>query len=189
LLNLGADVFSDYTVSDVANAVTDVDLALDTVGGATTRSLVPTLREGGTLVTIAYPPETPPQLQRLRVKPLVMRPDAKELALISEPVASGAVRVEISQQFHLDQVQRAHTASEFGHRPGKIVSPSHPDDTVTARVRNPFRLDQETSIEEGGQNDANTGKLAAAGASRVGHPAAKLLPSGRPLLSVGPCAC
>jgi NADPH:quinone reductase-like Zn-dependent oxidoreductase len=67
LLNLGAGVFIDYTVSDVANAVTDVDLALDTVGGATTTSVVPTLREGGTLVTIAYPPETPPQLQRLWV--------------------------------------------------------------------------------------------------------------------------
>jgi NADPH:quinone reductase-like Zn-dependent oxidoreductase len=121
VLNLGADAFIDYTVSDVADAVTGVDLVLDTVGGATTTSLVPTLREGGTLVTIAYPPEAPPQLPRLWVKPLVMRPDAKQLARISELVASSAVRVEISQQFHLAEVQRAHAVSEFGHGRGKIV--------------------------------------------------------------------
>jgi NADPH:quinone reductase-like Zn-dependent oxidoreductase len=121
VLNLGADAFIDYTVSHAAEAVTGVDLVLDTVGAATTMSLVPTLREGGTLVTIAYPPETPPPLPRLWVKPLVMRPDAKQLAHISELVASRGVRVEISQLFHLDEVQRAHTASELGHGRGKIV--------------------------------------------------------------------
>jgi NADPH:quinone reductase-like Zn-dependent oxidoreductase len=65
VLRLGADEFIDYTRGDVADAVSGVDLALDTVGGATTASLLPTLREGGTLVTIAYPPEKPPQDCRL----------------------------------------------------------------------------------------------------------------------------
>ena len=107
VLSLGADEFIDYTHREVADAVSGVDVALDTVGGATTASLLPALREGGTLVTIASPPEAPPQEHRLWVKPLIMRPSAGQLARISELVASGAVRVEIEHQLGLSDVQRA----------------------------------------------------------------------------------
>jgi NADPH:quinone reductase-like Zn-dependent oxidoreductase len=121
VLSLGADEFVDYTQGDVADAVTGVDIALDTVGGATTASLLPTLREGATLVTIAYPPETPPQDHRLWVKPLAMTPSSEQLTRIAELVASGAVRVEIAEQFALADVRRAHALSESGHVRGKIV--------------------------------------------------------------------
>src|SRR5207244_7795821 len=52
VLGLGADEYVDYTQQDVGEAVSDVDVAFDTVGGDTTESLLPTLREGGVLVTI-----------------------------------------------------------------------------------------------------------------------------------------
>jgi NADPH:quinone reductase-like Zn-dependent oxidoreductase len=121
VLSLGADEFIDYAHGEVADAVSGVDVALDTVGGATTASLLPALREGGTLVTIGYPPEAPPQEHRLWVKPLIMRPSAEQLARISELLASGAVRVEIAQRLGLADVQRAHVVSESGHARGKIV--------------------------------------------------------------------
>jgi NADPH:quinone reductase-like Zn-dependent oxidoreductase len=121
VLSLGADEFIDYTHGEVADAVSGVDVVLDTVGGATTRSLLPALREGGTLVTIAYPPEKPPQDCRCWVKPLVMRPSAEQLVRISELVASGAVRVEIAEELELANVRRAHALSESGHGRGKIV--------------------------------------------------------------------
>src|SRR5215207_6267574 len=58
VLGLGTDEYLDYTEQDVGQAVSGVDLAFDTVGGDTTQSLVPTVREGGMLVTIANaPPE------------------------------------------------------------------------------------------------------------------------------------
>ena len=121
VLSLGADEFIDYTHSEVADAVSGVDLALDTVGGATTASLLPALREGGTLVTIAYPPEKPPQDCRCWVKPLIMRPSPVQLARIANLVASGAVRVEIAEEFELADVPRAHALCESGHARGKIV--------------------------------------------------------------------
>ena len=121
VLSLGADEFIDYTHGDVADAVSGVDLALDTVGGATTASLLPALREGGTLVTIAYPPEKPPQDCRCWVKPLIMRPSPVQLARIANLVASGAVRVEIAEEFELADVPRAHALCESGHARGKIV--------------------------------------------------------------------
>jgi NADPH:quinone reductase-like Zn-dependent oxidoreductase len=121
VLSLGADEFIDYTHGEVADAVSGVDVVLDTVGGPTTGSLLPALREGGTLVTIAYPPEKPPQDCRCWVKPLVMRPSAEQLVRISELVASGAVRVEIAHKLGFADVQRAHALSESGHARGKIV--------------------------------------------------------------------
>ena len=58
VLGLGAEEYVDYTQQDVAEAVSGVDLAFDTVGGETTEALVPAVREGGILVTIAgNPPE------------------------------------------------------------------------------------------------------------------------------------
>src|SRR2546427_65528 len=58
VLGLGADEYVDYTQQDVSQAVSGVDVAFDAVGGETTAGLVPTLREGGRLVTIANaPPE------------------------------------------------------------------------------------------------------------------------------------
>lgn len=50
-----------------------------------------------------------------------MRPSAEQLARISELLASGAVRVEITHQLDLADVQRAHAVSESGHARGKIV--------------------------------------------------------------------
>ena len=121
VLALGADEFIDYTRRDVADAASGVDVALDTVGGSTTASILPTLRDCGTLVTIAYPPETPPQSHRLWVKPLAMTPRSDQLALIGDLVASGAVRVVIAEQYPLTDVRLAHARSETGHTRGKVV--------------------------------------------------------------------
>ena len=56
VLGLGVDEYIDYTSQDVGEAAGDVDVAFDTVGGETTESLVPTLRGGSVLVTIANAP-------------------------------------------------------------------------------------------------------------------------------------
>jgi NADPH:quinone reductase-like Zn-dependent oxidoreductase len=47
LLGLGADEYLDDTQQNVAEYVSDVDVAFDTVGGETTESLVSTVRARG----------------------------------------------------------------------------------------------------------------------------------------------
>ncbi len=122
VLGLGADEYVDYTEQDVGEAVSAVDVAFDTVGGDTTQTLVPTLRDGGILVTIANaPPEEMARAHGARAELLVMIPNAEQLARIAELVASGEVRVEISEVLPLTEVQRAHELSESGHTRGKIV--------------------------------------------------------------------
>jgi NADPH:quinone reductase-like Zn-dependent oxidoreductase len=122
VLGLGADEYVDYTEQDVGQVVSGVDVAFDTVGGDTTQALVPTLREGGILVTIANaPPEEAARARGVRAALLVMSPSSEQLARIAELVAGGEVRVEISEVLPLTEVQRAHELSEAGHTRGKIV--------------------------------------------------------------------
>ena len=122
VLGLGADQYVDYTQQDVAGAVSDVDVAFDTVGGETTPSLVPTLREGGVVVTIAgAPPEEAAQARGARAELLIMDPDPAQLARIADLVASGDVRVELAEVLPLAQVARAHELSESGHVRGKLI--------------------------------------------------------------------
>jgi NADPH:quinone reductase-like Zn-dependent oxidoreductase len=122
VLGLGADEYVDYTQQDVATAVSGVDVALDTVGGETTQSLVPTLREGGILVTIASaPPEEAARERRARAEMHVTSPNPEQMARIAELVAAGDVHVEIAETIPLSEARRAHERSETGHTRGKII--------------------------------------------------------------------
>jgi NADPH:quinone reductase-like Zn-dependent oxidoreductase len=122
VLGLGAEQYVDYTQEDVAEAVSDVDVAVDTVGGETTQSLVPVLRAGGILVTIAAAPPVDAAAERgARADLLIMSPTSEQLTQVAGLVASGAVRIELSEVLPLTEVQRAHELSESGHTRGKIV--------------------------------------------------------------------
>jgi NADPH:quinone reductase-like Zn-dependent oxidoreductase len=122
VLGLGAEEYVDYTQQDVAEAVSGVDVALDTVGGETTQSLLPTLRKGGILVTIAAAPPTDAAGERgVRAELLVMSPSSEQMTRIADLVATGDVRVELADVIPLSEVQRAHELSESGHVRGKIV--------------------------------------------------------------------
>ena len=122
VLALGASEYVDYTEQDVGEAVSGVDVAFDTVGGQTTESLVPTVREGGIVVTIASaPPEEAARERGVRAELLVMSPRSELLGQIAELVAADEVRVEISELLPLTEVRRGHELSESGHVRGKIV--------------------------------------------------------------------
>jgi NADPH:quinone reductase-like Zn-dependent oxidoreductase len=122
VLGLGADDYVAYDEQDVGQAVTDVDLAFDTVGGDTTGSLVPTVREGGVLVTIAAaPPEEAAAARGARAELFVAQPNPERLSRIGQLVADGEVRVELAEVLPLTEIQRAHELSESRHVRGKIV--------------------------------------------------------------------
>jgi NADPH:quinone reductase-like Zn-dependent oxidoreductase len=122
VLGLGADEFVDYTSQDVGEAVSDADLAFDTVGGETTKTLVPALREGGVLVTIAAePPEREAAARGARARTFSASPEPEQLAELAELLATGEVKAEIAQVFPLEDVVKAHELSEAGHTRGKLV--------------------------------------------------------------------
>jgi NADPH:quinone reductase-like Zn-dependent oxidoreductase len=122
VLGLGADQYVDYRSEDVGGAVGGVDLVFDTVGGETTATLLPAVRDGGRLVTIAgAPPEAEAAARGVRAELLVMSPSSDQLAKVAALVASGDVEVEIAQTFPLADVAQAHALSEAGHTRGKLI--------------------------------------------------------------------
>jgi NADPH:quinone reductase-like Zn-dependent oxidoreductase len=122
VLGLGAGEYVDYTSQDVSERVSDVDLAFDTVGGDVTATLVPTLREGGAIVTIASaPPEEAAAARGARAIMHVTSPNPEQLVRIAELVVAGEVKIELSDVLPLDEVRRATELSEGGHVRGKIV--------------------------------------------------------------------
>ncbi len=122
VLGLGADEYVDYTEREVGDAVSEVDVVLDTVGGETTEALVPAVREGGVLITIASaPPEEAAKEHGFRAELHVTEPSPAELSRIANLIASGDVRVEIAEVIPITEIQRAHELSESGHVRGKLV--------------------------------------------------------------------
>jgi len=121
VLGLGADEYVDYTQQDVAEAVSDVDVALDTVGGETTRSLLATVRSGGVLVTIASAPPEDAAERGVRAELVIMSPSSEQLAEIARLAATGQLRIEIAETLPLAEFQQALALSESGHARGKII--------------------------------------------------------------------
>lgn len=128
VLGLGAHRYVDYTRQDPADAVAGVDVVIDTVGGAVTRSLVPAVRPGGVLVSTAYPtpadwPATEDRARAARVTAdlMVMRPDRSQLRHIVDLVADGVVRVHLADVLSLAAAAQAQLGSESGHTRGKLV--------------------------------------------------------------------
>ncbi len=121
VLSLGADDFISYSHQDAADTAGYVDVALDTIGGSVAQSTAAAVRNGGILVTVAYPPETPPRTTGVRVESLIMSPNSEQLTRIGDLVAAREVRVKIAEVLALSDVQRAHELSESRHVRGKIV--------------------------------------------------------------------
>jgi NADPH:quinone reductase-like Zn-dependent oxidoreductase len=122
VLGLGAAEYVDYTEQDVAEAVSDVDVAFDTVGADTTQSIVPTVREGGFLAVIASaPPEEAAKERGFRTAVHVTESNPDEMKKIADLIGAGEVRVEIQDVIPIAEVRRAHELSEGGHVRGKLV--------------------------------------------------------------------
>ncbi|WP_406262953.1 NADP-dependent oxidoreductase [Streptomyces sp. NBC_00191] len=125
LRGLGADELVDYTEQDFAEAVRDIDVVLDTVGGSYWTRSLSTLRPGGTLLSLLPPDATfPAEAARaagLRAVFVLVEPDHTGLRHVAELVESGRLRVEVAAVFPLEQAGAAHELGESGRTTGKIV--------------------------------------------------------------------
>jgi NADPH:quinone reductase-like Zn-dependent oxidoreductase len=116
LAELGVDQPLD---KDAATAV-EVDAVLDAVGGETGLAALPSLREGGMLVTLSS--SSVPALEeaaagRVRVEGILVEPDRLGL----EALAALGVKPHVEATFPLEEAARAHELGEQGRTRGKIV--------------------------------------------------------------------
>ncbi|MFE9324881.1 NADP-dependent oxidoreductase [Nocardia sp. NPDC052278] len=117
LREIGADKVIDYTTTDFAEAVRDVDVVFDLVGGDYGSRSLPVLAAGGRLIDAqGNDAEEDPRYERLYVEPSGR--DLGELAALFE---TGRLHVEIDQVLPMAEVVKAHHLSESGRVRGKIV--------------------------------------------------------------------
>ncbi len=119
---LGADEFVDYTRRKFEEIVKDVDVVFDTVGGDTFERAFQTLKKGGFMVTaVQFPSEEKSREFGIKAARVYCKPNAKQLAAISELVDLGKLKAHVSAVMPTAEVKKALQLSESGRTRGKIV--------------------------------------------------------------------
>ncbi|MFE2884389.1 NADP-dependent oxidoreductase [Streptomyces sp. NPDC059272] len=125
LRELGVDEAIDYRETDFAEAVKDVDVVLDTLGGETGIKSLRVLRPGGVVVSIIPigSAEFPDEAERLGVRAIRMLVDADraDMESIVELVEVGTLRATVARTFPLADAAEAHKLGETGRTAGKLV--------------------------------------------------------------------
>lgn len=122
---LGADEVVDYRAVDFTEAVRDVDVVLDCVGGDTATRSIEVLRPDGLLVTIVGRSDTElaarTRTAGRRFAGVAVEPDHVGLEALTGLAESGRLRVHVDRTIALDEVATAHRLLETGSTRGKIV--------------------------------------------------------------------
>ena len=119
---LGADEVIDYRTQRFEDAVADLDLVFDTVGGETWERSWDVLRPGGRLVSIAVPrpPEREPGDGRRAIW-FVVEIDREQLREIGRLIDAGLVRPIVSAVLPLERGLEAYGSGRRSGGPGKVV--------------------------------------------------------------------
>ncbi|MBY8863208.1 NADP-dependent oxidoreductase [Nocardia sp. CA2R105] len=122
---LGADEVIDYRTVDFTEAVRDIDVVLDTLGGDTVERSLAVLRPGGHLVTAVAEEDSELaekfEAAGMRFSGIAVDPDPVALQRLVELVEQGRLRVHVQETFPFERVADAHRLLDGGHLQGKLV--------------------------------------------------------------------
>ena len=112
----------DYRKDRFETRVKDVDVVLDTVGGATQEGSWATLRPGGLLVATAIPP-APERAKAAGVRAVFVfaHPKGAVLAELARRADAGALQAFVGEEFALADAAHAHRRGEAGVARAKMV--------------------------------------------------------------------
>jgi NADPH:quinone reductase-like Zn-dependent oxidoreductase len=115
---LGADQVVDHSRTRFEDAIGQVDLVFDTVGGQRLARSPAVLRPGGRLVSVAT---EPPKQRGIHAVYFVVEPNREQLVELAALADAGDLRPTIDQVFPLADARKAFERSLGDHRGGKIV--------------------------------------------------------------------
>ncbi|MER7759634.1 NADP-dependent oxidoreductase [Streptomyces sp. NPDC097619] len=125
LRELGADELVDYRETDFAEAVRDVDVVLDLIGGEYGPRSLRTLRPGGRIVSLAGPHEAalaPEAEARGFVAGFMgVESDGQAMRELAAMAADGRLRPHVDAVFPLADAAGAHALLDTKRTTGKIV--------------------------------------------------------------------
>ncbi len=120
--SLGADEVIDYTTTKFAEAVKDVDVVFDLIGGDTLAQSYAVVKAGGYVVSAVQPPD-PQQLaaHNLQGSMVGVQPRAEQLDEITALIDAGKVKALVETVLPLSDIRQAHELSQTGRTRGKII--------------------------------------------------------------------
>jgi len=146
--SLGCDEVIDYTVQDISNVKIRFDAGFDLIGGKTLEQMFGIMKPGARIVSVAAVPEPQTALKDLggrRVlsalfwlisygirsrarragisyRYLFMHPSGSDLALLSELIEQGKLKVIIDKAYPFARISEALAYLESGRAKGKVVA-------------------------------------------------------------------
>ena len=122
LRELGADEVIDYRTTKFEEAVQEVDVVLDTIGGDTQQRSWQVLKKGGILVaTLGISSPEAAHQHGVRGEGVMVHPDAAQLTQIAALIDAGNLKLAVTTILPLAEAARGHELSQTGHVRGKIV--------------------------------------------------------------------
>lgn len=122
LRELGADEVIDYKTTDFAEAVSDLDIVFDTVGGDAHQKSKGVLKPGGRLAFVNTGPlPDGPNRDDIEVIDVRVPGGRANFDRMAELIAEGAITPWVETELSLDQARDAYDLSQSGHARGKIV--------------------------------------------------------------------
>jgi NADPH:quinone reductase-like Zn-dependent oxidoreductase len=122
LQELGAAEAIDYKATRFEEAVREVDVVLDPLGGDTQRRSWQVLKKGGILVsTLGISSPEAAREHKVRGEGVSVQPDSAQLSQIAALIDEGKVTPVVTAVLPLAEAARAHELSQAGHVRGKIV--------------------------------------------------------------------
>ncbi|AWZ04808.1 MULTISPECIES: NADP-dependent oxidoreductase [unclassified Streptomyces] len=121
LRSLGADELIDYRTTVFEDAVSEVDVVIDAIGGDYAARSLKVLRPGGHLITLNSPDDVPAGAEGFRTGWTLVEPDHAGLRAIAALVEEGKLRPIVETVLPLAEAAKAHEIGERGRTTGKIV--------------------------------------------------------------------
>ncbi|MFZ3567443.1 NADP-dependent oxidoreductase [Streptomyces sp. BH097] len=122
---LGADEVIDYRTADFAAETGDLDVVLDTLGGADRLRSLDVLRPGGILVSL-LPVDFDEVTARarelgVRATAMLVEHDQAGMRAVTDLVTSGKLAVHVADTYPLAEAAKAHAEGDTGRVTGKLV--------------------------------------------------------------------
>jgi len=121
--SIGADEVIDYRTTDFAEIACDMDIVLETVAGEQLLKSLRTLKPGGIAVTLRTAGEDAERMaadRGVRLKNILVHPDAAALQKLAALVTEHEIRVHVARTFPMEQAGEAHRFLETAPI-GKVV--------------------------------------------------------------------
>ncbi|MFE4633302.1 NADP-dependent oxidoreductase [Streptomyces sp. NPDC056773] len=119
--SLGADEVIDYRTTAFEDAVAEVDVVIDAIGGDYGTRSLKVLRPGGHLITLNGPDQVPAEAEAFHTGWTLVEPDYAGLRAVAALVEEGKLRPVVDTVLPLAEAAKAHEIGELGRTTGKIV--------------------------------------------------------------------